>query len=307
MYPKLGMLSMELDAFSEGVSHDVYLCPISICYEKVVEESSYTRESGGAKKKGESIGALLRMPKFLKKKYGRVYVQFGQPMSMREYLQNRQADIAAMDSGGRMRIAEDLALRVCHSINEVTTVTPSSLTAMVLLNHTKRGITRADLQARASFLFGILSDLGARSSVSLHNLPWSVDEALQVFAADKAIRRWEDPQGAIYAIDEAQRTPVNFYKKQHYPLFRASSPGRCNFSHVPDQQGGCLRTVSSRGLTSFEGSFAASSFFRPTTPRARATRSSRTCLWKSASMLSSTKAASTKFRNGNPCTTWGDC
>jgi len=219
MNPKLGMLSMELDIFSEGITEDLYLIPISINYEKVVEESSYTDESGGGKKERERFRDLLKTPKFLRKKYGRVYIQFGDPLSVRDHLQNLRVDYSRLGSGGRVRIAEDLARRTAYSINSVTTVTPSALVATVLLNHDRRGITRGEIHRRASFLFSLLQDLKARCSLSLQNLPWAVDEALDVFASDKAVQAWDDPEGTIYTLEEARRLPLNFYKNNILHFF----------------------------------------------------------------------------------------
>ena len=62
LQPKLGMLSMELDAFGDGVSEDLQLVPISITYEKIVEESSYTKELGGGRKEKEGFLGLLKTP-----------------------------------------------------------------------------------------------------------------------------------------------------------------------------------------------------------------------------------------------------
>ena len=152
LYPKLGMLSMELDAFSDGVSEDLFLVPISISYEKVVEESSYSKESEGVKKEKEKLRDLLKTPKVIKKKYGRVYNQFAQPLSVREYLQSKKLDMARIGPSGRRRVTKDLALRTCYAINEVTTVTPSALVATVLLTHPKRGIAQTDLFTQAAFL-----------------------------------------------------------------------------------------------------------------------------------------------------------
>jgi len=220
LYPKLGMLSMEIDAFSEGVSDDLFLVPVSINYEKVVEETSYTQESAGAKKRKERFWDLLKTPKFLRRKYGRVYIQIAQPLSVREYLQEKKTDMVKLGSEGRRRVTEDLAFRTCYAINEVTTVTPAALVATVLLNHPKRGIAQPELLKRTSFLFQLLQERKARTSLSLQNLRWALDEALDVFVADKVIQRWEDPEGTIFTLDESRRAPLNYYKNNilHYFL-----------------------------------------------------------------------------------------
>ena len=219
LQPKLGMLSMELDAFAEGVAEDLQLVPISITYEKLVEESSYTKESGGARKKQEGFLDLVKTRRFLKKKYGRVYIQFAAPLSVREYLQSKQSDLASMDGVRRRGMVEDLALRVSYAVNEVTTVTPSALAATVLLNHSKRGITGAELTKCASFLLHLLQDLGTRRSLILKNLPWAVDEALERFVGDKILQRWDDPDGPIYTLDENKRIILDYYKNNILHFF----------------------------------------------------------------------------------------
>jgi glycerol-3-phosphate O-acyltransferase len=219
LQPKVGMLSMELDAYAEGVSEDLQLVPISITYEKIVEESSYTQELGGAKKEKEGLLGLLKTRRVLKKKYGRVYIQFAPPLSIREYLQEKQSDLAGMDGVRRAAMVEDLALRVCYSINQVTTVTPSALAATVLLNHPKRGIALPELTKRASFLLRLLQDLGARRSLALENLPWAVEEALDGFVGDKILQRWEDPGGPIYTLDDGKRIILDYYKNNILHFF----------------------------------------------------------------------------------------
>jgi glycerol-3-phosphate O-acyltransferase len=219
LQPKLGMLSMELDAFGEGVSEDLQLVPISITYEKIVEETSYTKELGGGRKEKEGFLGLLKTPKFLKKKYGRVYIQFAPPLSVREYLQSKQSDLAGMQGVRRRGMVEDLALRVSYAINEVTTVTPSALAATVLLNHAKRGITLSELTRHASFLLRLLQDLGARRSLVLKNLPWAVDEALQGFVGDKTVQRWEEPDGLIYTLEDNKRIILDYYKNNILHFF----------------------------------------------------------------------------------------
>jgi glycerol-3-phosphate O-acyltransferase len=219
LQPKLGMLSMELEAFGEGVSEDLQLVPISITYEKLVEESSHTKELGGGRKEKEGFLGLLKTRRFLKKKYGRVYIQFAPPLSIREYVQAKQSDLASLDEGRRRGMVEDLALRVSYAINEVTTVTPSALAATVLLNHPKRGITLSELTRHASFLLRLLQDLGARRSLVLKNLPWAVEEGLQGFVGDKIVQRWEDPDGPIYTVDENKRIVLDYYKNNILHFF----------------------------------------------------------------------------------------
>ncbi len=219
LQPKLGMLSMELDAFGEGVAEDLQLVPISITYEKIVEETSYTKELGGGRKKKEGFLGLLKTPQFLKKKYGRVYIQFARPLSLREYLKTKKYDLAGMGGVRRRGMVEDLALRVSYAINQVTTVTPAALAATVLLNHPKRGITLSEVTRHASFLLRLLQDLEARRSLVLKNLPWAMEESLEGFVGDKIVQRWDDPDGPIYTLEDNKRIVLDYYKNNILHFF----------------------------------------------------------------------------------------
>src|SRR5262245_62681601 len=60
--------------------------PISILYEKVIEEKSYADELGGGEKQAEDVGGLLRARKVLTSRYGRVDIQFDESFDLIEAL-----------------------------------------------------------------------------------------------------------------------------------------------------------------------------------------------------------------------------
>lgn len=227
--PRLGMLSMEIDAFADGACEDLFLVPISITYDRLVEEASHTREIGGAKKQKEKFTDLLRMPKFLTRKYGRVYIQFASPLSVREYLKARKLELAPMEPSRRRVFVEDLGLRIGHAINEVTTVTPAALAATVLLNHLKRGISLGDFLLRASFLLGLLEGSGARTTASLGNLSRSMQEGLDRFVEARVLEKWEDPEGTLYTLDSSKRMQLDYYKNSVLHFYLPFAMVACAF------------------------------------------------------------------------------
>src|SRR5690606_22358882 len=68
----------------QAASKQLAFVPISVGYERIIEESSYTRELSGADKQPESVGGLLRSSKVLRSRYGRIYIQFGRIFDLRE-------------------------------------------------------------------------------------------------------------------------------------------------------------------------------------------------------------------------------
>ncbi|XP_057678804.1 dihydroxyacetone phosphate acyltransferase isoform X2 [Corythoichthys intestinalis] len=81
--PKLGMLRMVLDPYFEGEVHDVTLVPVSLSYDRLVEESLLARELLGIPKPKESTAGLLKAAGVLRQDYGRAHVYFGRPVSAR--------------------------------------------------------------------------------------------------------------------------------------------------------------------------------------------------------------------------------
>ncbi len=212
--PRVGMLSMYLDAAAEGVAQDVMFVPMSLSYEKVVEEGEYRRELTGGDKQAEDIRGLAGTTEVLARRYGRVYVRAGEPLSGKQVLEEADAPLGEMDREQRKAFLKRIGERILWEIHRVTPVTPSAVAAAVLLAHDKRGILVRDFHARAEFLMGFLGDRGAVFSNSMLNGPRdALDEALRVFADDKLVQIFEEPDANdIVAIVPEGRLTMDYYK-----------------------------------------------------------------------------------------------
>uniref|UniRef100_A0A8C7VBV1 Glyceronephosphate O-acyltransferase n=1 Tax=Oncorhynchus mykiss TaxID=8022 RepID=A0A8C7VBV1_ONCMY len=87
--PKLGLLNIVIEPFFKGEVFDVNLVPISISYERILEESLYARELLGVPKPKESTSGLLKARRILSEDYGSIHVYFGQPVSVRSLAQGK--------------------------------------------------------------------------------------------------------------------------------------------------------------------------------------------------------------------------
>lgn len=253
--PKLGLLSIVVDAVlgaSEGengqAGRKVYFAPISIGYERLVEERSYVRELTGGEKKKEDVGGLLRAAESALGRYGRLNVQFGELLTIDGVL----GEIGATASGRtqerltparRRALVTRLAYRVMNEINRVTAVTPSALVAAALLTHGQRGIAHADLVARCERIATFLNEEGARFTPSLllggehfalrHS---AVTEGLELLYRAGSIqthlpgmplgdeeKRIRPGPEAVYIVPDAQRLSLDLAKNLvvHFFISRA--------------------------------------------------------------------------------------
>jgi glycerol-3-phosphate O-acyltransferase len=185
--PKMGLLGIVCDAALSLPHREVTFIPVSIGYERLLEERSYVREMSGGEKSKESARSLLRGTKTLGGFYGRVNVQFGDTLTLDQVRDDLQIKAhAPIEEEQKRALITRLAHRVMAEINRVTSVTPGALVATALLEGGRRGIGESELEASCSRLVGWLGRQGARRSASLVQTggglrPGAIREAAQIF------------------------------------------------------------------------------------------------------------------------------
>jgi glycerol-3-phosphate O-acyltransferase len=228
--PKLGLLSLVVDAALRVPTRTTWFCPVSIGYERFVEEKAFVRELTGGEKQKESVRGLVKSVDALVGRYGRLSVQFGKPLSLADVLRDvdensHERDLAALSPPRRRAVITRLAYRVMNEINAVTAVTAGSLVATALLAHDKRGLPHPDLVRICKILVRILHGQGARFSPSVvvpgtdELLTSSLEEAVDLFvrAGHVAAHRvgddviYEVPPEARLSLDLAKNVIIHFF------------------------------------------------------------------------------------------------
>ncbi|NXG43817.1 GNPAT acyltransferase, partial [Psilopogon haemacephalus] len=87
--PKFGLLSIVMEPFFKREVFDTYLVPISISYERILEESLYAYELLGVPKPKESTSGLLKARRILNDNFGTIHIYVGQPVSLRTLASGR--------------------------------------------------------------------------------------------------------------------------------------------------------------------------------------------------------------------------
>lgn len=136
--PKLGFLSMLLNAYKNGACKNMIFAPIYIGYDRVLEESSYLREIEGGKKKPESLVQVIKARKFLKKRYGRIYIQFHEPIDLNELLSQNGLQFKDMTSKEQNVFCRNLGSKILNSIDNMSVITPYAIVASAILNFSKK-------------------------------------------------------------------------------------------------------------------------------------------------------------------------
>lgn len=235
--PKLGLLSMVVDAGLKLPSLSLSFVPISVGYERIIEEGAYTRELGGGDKQPESVGGLLRSSRVLRSRYGRLYVQFGQVFDLRELLEEAarlrgepKSNLWSLKPSERRALIQRIAHRVTYEINRVTTVTPAALVGTALMSHRKRGMTHAELVQRAGELLGALERAGARIArpIVQEGEPRKIcEEALAqtiaLFTDARLLETQKVDGERIYSVPEGRRLALEYHKNTTLHFFVPSA------------------------------------------------------------------------------------
>ena len=243
--PKLGLLSIVVDAVlgageTEGEGRNVYFVPISIGYERVVEEKSYVRELTGGEKQKEDVRGLFAAAETALGRYGRLNVQFGEILTLEGVERELGAVTRPMTPPRRRALVTRLAYRVMNEINRVTAITPSALVAAALLTHDRRGIGHAELVEACERFARILQGRSARFTPSAVDASGvlrhaSIREACELFQRAGHVEthhpgvpvgeraRRDDDGDRVYVVPDVARLSLDIAKNLmvHFFVTRA--------------------------------------------------------------------------------------
>ncbi|XP_033999769.1 dihydroxyacetone phosphate acyltransferase isoform X2 [Trematomus bernacchii] len=174
--PKLGMMHMVMEPFFKGEVYDITLIPISISYDRVLEESLLAQELLGIPKPKESTTGLLKASKVLQEDYGSMHVNFGRPMSVRHLCEGKinrcqynlvPRDLPQKPSAEVQACVSWLAHLMVRVQEEGSVMGPWALMACLLLQAptrvlTEEGLPWQELTDKTLWLRKLALDFGAR-------------------------------------------------------------------------------------------------------------------------------------------------
>jgi glycerol-3-phosphate O-acyltransferase len=225
--PRLGILSWEVEAFLGTARRDLFFVPVAITYERLVEESAMVDELEGREKKDESMLGLVRARKFLQRRFGTVFVNFGEPISLAAALGARRAQLAA--DRGPEATAEKRALvghlgnRIVERINWAVVPNATSVAASALLGERRRGLFRADLVARMQEIVDLLRLQDVKLTPALERDEGRFDESVASMLRMDLIKSSQDPRGEILYFEESKRRALDFYRNSIVQFLAAPS------------------------------------------------------------------------------------
>ncbi len=215
--PQVGFLSILLNVYKEGYCNNLVFIPASIIYDRILEEKSYLKEIRGGEKEQESLKEFLKARGILKRKYGRIYIRFGQPVSLKEYLEQ---EVATGEEA-----AQRLAFDLIRSINRVTLVTPLALMATAILTKHRRGFHLNQLGSTTEGLSRFLTKCEIPKAPSMVDLDQALKETISLLVGWKVVGLLEEKVDGepFYFVAEEKKRELEYYKNSiiHYFILHA--------------------------------------------------------------------------------------
>src|SRR5438046_7625433 len=151
--PKLGLLDYICRTVTDPTfDRDIWFVPVALNYDRVLEDRSLIRELITAGDRPSRLAQLGTVVSYLisntarlltgrLKRYGRVAVNFGTPLSLRGWLKTAPANVLALPKEGRLPELERLAREMLTRIGAIIPVTPVPLAAAALLSFGQTVVT----------------------------------------------------------------------------------------------------------------------------------------------------------------------
>lgn len=209
LMPKAGLLGMTVQSFVRRHERPLVFVPVYIGYEKLPEGASFVGELAGRPKQRESWWGVLSSLRVLRRHFGRVYVNFGTPLPLADWLDARHPDWRdAANSDWQRDAVGEIADELARRINGAALLNPVNLVALALLA-TPKATADADALARQIEHLQALLPAGQADALAA---PASGAECIAAALRLAAVHRIEHPLGALIAASNDEAALLAYFR-----------------------------------------------------------------------------------------------
>jgi glycerol-3-phosphate O-acyltransferase len=217
---KIGLLDYVLGIGRDPAYRDrIYIVPVAVNYDRVLEDRSLIRELESSEGKGRSSRAvqarevghyvvwnLARIAARRWQRYGRAAVVIGRPMPLGPWF-SLQSDLFEVSRAERLGRVQRLADRVLARIGSLIPVTPVPLACAAIQSLGKDFVSRRELVTRMAELRDVLVELNARVLRADRDIEETFERAYRMLR----MRRILVAEGEGYAVLPSNRSLVSYY------------------------------------------------------------------------------------------------
>ena len=189
--PRPGMINMTLRGYYRDHHRDIQFVPVYFSYERVLEISSYLDERKGHQKKTESLRDLFGVFRYFKLDFGQVSVNFGEPISLEQFLSMRvDSDLEMIEPDKHKAICRELGHHIVQGINAAIPVNPTQILATLFVHAGHLEIPEERLRRQFRFLTTLI-EADQISSIFDQSDAQIIDYFLSTSGAERQLRDGE--------------------------------------------------------------------------------------------------------------------
>ncbi len=161
--PRLGILDYMLREFNPETDRDIVFLPVGVNYDRVLEDRTLLRESDPEVKQKSRMQIISTTLQYISHsfalrirggwhRFGYAIVNFGPPISVKEYAQKHQINFRNPDKAKRIEEVKRLAQDLMLAVGRVVPVAPVSLISTVFAENPKKHFSDLEIAAQVQEL-----------------------------------------------------------------------------------------------------------------------------------------------------------
>jgi len=225
--PRLGVVDYMLRGFWMDGARDLVFVPLGLNYDRVLEDRTLLLSADPDARKPNRfwaawntlgfVGNNLRL--MLKSdwhRFGYACVNFGAPVSVREYCTLRGLDFQKLGGDARKLAIAALGKHLMARVGSIVPVVPVPLIASVLLRNESKPVSELELKSGVELLIEKLEAAGAHVYIPRKDLDYAVAVGLRMLT----LRRLLEEKDGLFAVRPAELPLIRYYANSIVHLLR---------------------------------------------------------------------------------------
>jgi glycerol-3-phosphate O-acyltransferase len=221
--PRLGVLDYMMRGFRVDGERDLVFVPLGVNYDRVLEDRTLLLSAEVPRQRFQTVRGtwrfvlqnLLLVLKGEWHRFGYACVNFGSPVSMREYCRRRKLDFHRLGSAERKPAMAELGAELMQAVGRVVPVVPVALMATVFVRHPGRALSELELKAEVATLVAALEARGAHIYVPRGDFDYALSVGLRMLR----LRRLVEDRDGLYQACSSELELLRYYSNSIAHLF----------------------------------------------------------------------------------------
>lgn len=229
--PKLGLSDYMVRGFDAQHGRDIVFIPVGVNYDRVLEDRSLLLSASDDYLAPGALVASARTLAFVAnnvllrlrnewRRFGYAAVQFGAPLSLREYCVTHGVDFRVADGDQHNAQVATLAARLLAAVADNIPVLAVPLIALTLRADPSRSHSVLELRAALQARLDSLRRNGQRYSFYAAASSYAIDNAIAMMT----VRRLLLEEQSLYRLNPTEHQLIDYYAHSIAHLFSAVAP-----------------------------------------------------------------------------------